>query len=933
MPDGRVTIETALDETGIKKGLTGLNNTITSGLKSAVKGFAVLTTATASATGAIVKGAVSAYAEYEQLVGGIETLFKDNAEELIRYAEVSYKTAGVSANKYMELSTSFSASLIQSLEGDTKKAVEYSNMAIIDMSDNTNKMGTNIESIQNAYQGFAKGNFTMLDNLKLGYGGTKSEMERLLKTAQKLNEEQGIYKEYSIDSFSDIVDAIHVVQTQLDITGTTAKEAESTISGSFGMVKASWSDLLVGMANGSSDMDRLLGNFMTSVKTFAGNVLPVIKQALAGVGRVVREIAPEISKAIPKLITDVLPELIEGGTSMALALIDGIVECIPQIVKVAPIILSGLLSALKDVAKKLPNLLGGLFGKTGERIGKELTTAFSKAFDVFTDLGKKIIPILTNALEFLADHFEIITSTVLSVVIAMKTLSIINTIIGFVKGAVTAFQTLNAVMLANPYAAVAVGIGTIVGALFISSTAFKDNTEYISENTEKAREELEVAKDLNNAYKEQKQALEEKISSEIASIDNAQVLWEELQSLADAQGNVSDKDKARAQFIVDELNKALDTEISLTDNQIDNYNELVDSIKQVIETKKAEIYLSAYEEEYAEAIKNVAELKKKTAEQSYQLTNDEIQREKLYTEQSKLYSTKRANGWTEEQEARAEAIKQEINDLDNRIIAEEGAYNNNLQVLSGYYDDINAYEQASIAMQQGNTKEVIDILDNKSQAYLKSADIAGKATAEEKAQFKAQAEEATRTYALFREQYEAGNKAFTQEMVKDAEEKMRYAWSEYTKVGGTMVDAMSEGAWSNNSTLNESIKGIIADAITGGIDTAEAVAQASRNAVNKRSNYGSRYTKTARGGVVEKGQLAFLEGDGTEAVVPLENNYKWINKVSRDMLSAMTDKAQTFGTASSGGGTVLNFYDTQTSPDAIYQKFITNQEFGLARAF
>lgn len=193
--------------------------------------------AVAAAAGAAAvklgKEVVAAYADYEQLVGGIDTLFKDSSQEIQRYAANAYKTAGLSANEYMETVTGFSASLIQSLGGDTEKAAKYADMAITDMSDNANKMGTDMSSIQNAYQGFAKQNYTMLDNLKLGYGGTKQEMERLLADAEKIS---GV--KYDISSYADVVEAIHVMQESMDIAGTTAKEAEATISGSVNALKS-----------------------------------------------------------------------------------------------------------------------------------------------------------------------------------------------------------------------------------------------------------------------------------------------------------------------------------------------------------------------------------------------------------------------------------------------------------------------------------------------------------------------------------------------------------------------------------------------------------------------------------------------------------------------------------------------------------------------
>ena len=233
---------------------------------------------------ALGKSAIGAYANYEQLVGGVETLFKDSADTVIKNASKAYRTAGLSANEYMETVTSFSASLLQSLGGDTVKASEMADMAITDMSDNANKMGTSMEMIQNAYNGFAKQNFTMLDNLKLGYGGTKEEMQRLLADAEKLS---GIH--YDISSFSDITEAIHVIQTELDITGTTAKEASSTISGSLSMVKSSWANLVTGMTSDSADFGTLIDEFVNSVSTAGENLIPRVSKILDGVANLVTQ--------------------------------------------------------------------------------------------------------------------------------------------------------------------------------------------------------------------------------------------------------------------------------------------------------------------------------------------------------------------------------------------------------------------------------------------------------------------------------------------------------------------------------------------------------------------------------------------------------------------------------------------------------------------
>lgn len=229
----------------------------------------------------IVKSSVDAYSEYEQQVGGIETLFKNSSSAVINYASNAYKTAGLSANEYMATVTSFSASLLQSLDQDTETAAEMADRAITDMSDNANKMGTDMTAIQNAYQGFAKQNYTMLDNLKLGYGGTQAEMVRLISDASKMTDiqdELNVTVDEGSLSFANIVNAISVVQKNLDIAGTTAKEASTTIQGSLNSAKAAWENLLVGFSDGTQDLDKLMDDFVSSVGTAMGNILPRIKQ-------------------------------------------------------------------------------------------------------------------------------------------------------------------------------------------------------------------------------------------------------------------------------------------------------------------------------------------------------------------------------------------------------------------------------------------------------------------------------------------------------------------------------------------------------------------------------------------------------------------------------------------------------------------------------
>lgn len=246
------------------------------------------------------------------MVGGVETLFKDSSGTVLKYANNAYKTAGLSANEYMETVTSFSASLLQSLDGDTAKAAEKADLAITDMSDNANKMGTSMESIQTAYQGFAKQNYTMLDNLKLGYSGTKEEMQRLLDDAEKLS---GVH--YDLSSYSDLVDAIHVVQTEMGITGTTAKEASSTIQGSIGQMKAAWTNFLTGMADPDQDFDALLGNLIDSIVAVVDNIIPRIAATLPRLVSGLMGIVSTLATYLPDILTQLLPALLQGGDTVA----------------------------------------------------------------------------------------------------------------------------------------------------------------------------------------------------------------------------------------------------------------------------------------------------------------------------------------------------------------------------------------------------------------------------------------------------------------------------------------------------------------------------------------------------------------------------------------------------------------------------------------
>ncbi len=320
---------------GLKSAMSSASKVVGAAFKAAAKVGVAGLGAAATGIAAFSKQALDAYADYEQLVGGVETLFGDAAGTVMQYADQAFQSAGLSANDYMETVTSFSASLLQSLNNDTAKAAEYANQALVDMSDNANKMGTDMRDIQNAYQGFAKQNYTMLDNLKLGYGGTKEEMERLIEDANKLKKANGETANLSIKSFADIVEAIHLVQTEMGITGTTAKEASTTIQGSVGAMKAAWTNLMVGVADDTQDFDKLVDNFVTSTATAASNILPRLETILAGTGQLITKLAPVIEAAMPVLVQSVLPAVIDAGISLISAFAGAIVSSGPALIQTA----------------------------------------------------------------------------------------------------------------------------------------------------------------------------------------------------------------------------------------------------------------------------------------------------------------------------------------------------------------------------------------------------------------------------------------------------------------------------------------------------------------------------------------------------------------------------------------------------------------------
>lgn len=359
------------------------------------------------------KDALDSYADYEQLVGGVETLFKDNASTVENYANNAYKTAGLSANDYMETITGFSASLLQSLNGDTAKVAEVGNMAVTDMADNANKMGTDMSLIQNAYQGFAKQNYTMLDNLKLGYGGTKSEMERLLKDAQKIS---GI--KYDISSLNDVYQAIHVIQGELGITGTTALEASTTIQGSVNSMKSAWKNMLTGIADDNADFKGLVNNLVDSIGIAAENIMPRVKVIVDGIVALIPELTGKIIEHLPEIMktgSEIITQLVDSLTTFApdigysaFYIID---ELVSEIMNNFPTILQAGIDLLTEFINGISQTLPNLVPIAIESITTIVTTLLDN-IDSIIDAGIQLLiglaDGLINALPNLIDKIPVI---------------------------------------------------------------------------------------------------------------------------------------------------------------------------------------------------------------------------------------------------------------------------------------------------------------------------------------------------------------------------------------------------------------------------------------------------------------------------------------------------------------------------------------------
>ena len=630
---------------------------------------------------AIGKSAIQSYAQYEQLVGGVDTLFKNSSKTVQNYANEAYKTAGLSANEYMETVTSFSASLLQGLGGDTAKASKIANMAIIDMSDNANKMGTSMEMIQNAYQGFAKQNYTMLDNLKLGYGGTKSEMARLVKESGILGDAGKDLTAKNLDqkvSYDQIIQAIHKVQSEMGITGTTSKEASSTIEGSVNAMKSAWNNLLTGMASDNQDMDKLVNNFVDSVETVVDNIAPVIVRTV-----------PAIMDGFSKIFSKLKPKLIKLFDSIKPALIETV---------------KGTLQATANIIKAI--------------VPREIQAP---------------LDLIADGFKWLIDNKEIVISAVTGMVTAFAVVKLLNfasAVMSAVKviasaptiieGMTTALKMLNITASANPYILLAGAIAGVVTALGVLAYQTDETRKSYEAEREDAEKTLKSVQEQTKAYNDLINERDKMISAGNSEIDYTQRLWTELDTLIDKNGKVKSGYEDRVNFIAGELKDKLGIEIDTTKNLRDQYDKLGKSIDDVVAKKKAKIKMEASEKSYEEAIKNQQTAYTNLSKYQTELDKAEARVKKLKEDietQSKmpLSSSQGPLLDLEKELEKAEGIyKIKKKSVDDQLaLVDEYNYNisqynaNEIAMAKGKYDQIKVldYQTAKSYSDTGNYKK------------------------------------------------------------------------------------------------------------------------------------------------------------------------------------------------------------------------------------
>lgn len=706
-----------------------LANLVSQGITAALNGVKKL----GSAVVDLGKQAVANYANYEQLVGGVETLFKESAGVVEEYANIAYKTAGLSANEYMETVTSFSASLLQSLGQDTAKSAEYADRAIVDMADNANKMGTQIGMIQNAYQGFAKQNYTMLDNLKLGYGGTKTEMERLIKDANKVKEANGEMANLTIESFADVTEAIHIIQTELGITGTTAQEASDTISGSAGSMKAAWQNLLTAIADKNQDTSKSVNEFVDSVVGASKNLVPRVKVVVDGIKQLINSIITEVFPKLKKEIPELAPlistfEWFIDNRSLVVGAITAMVAAFA-------------INKIVDFTKSLSD---------GVKRLMEIATSTTAATAATT----------ANTAAAAANTAATAANTAVQVTATTTT------------GALTAATNLlNAAWKANPIGLVVAGVTAAIGVFSLFKSKTDEATEAQKAQTEAINKQLEAVNESKKAWDDLIAAQQEQIDTSMTEMAHYESLYDELGQIVDQNGRVKDGYEERASFITSTLSDALGVEIKTVDGVIQKYSDLTAKIDEVIEKKKAQIILDSQETLYKEAIAGQAEAAKQLAETEQQLNDRKAERAKLYDElQAKEQAWQEAvdRGMIDMSEAaikQALVAEEKLKQYDAETAKIQQTYDKQEDLFNSYAYNMGVYESNLAAVHAGNYDEMIKVTWNAQKEYQSAGDA-------EKARLEDQIKTTETTVARLKELKEQSGQDIYDQQIKDGEKQL-----------------------------------------------------------------------------------------------------------------------------------------------------------------
>lgn len=824
------------DDSGFKKSLSGIGSAAKKSLGVAVKGI----TATSAAIGALSVASVKGYADFEQLVGGVETLFgakgAKNVQEyaqsvnktveevkseyeglmesqsmVLDNAKKAYKTAGMSANSYMETVTSFAASLKQSFDDTAeglKAAGTAADQAILDMADNSNKMGTSLELIQNAYQGFAKQNYTLLDNLKIGYSGTKSEMERLLADAQKLS---GV--KYDISNLADVYEAIHVIQTEIGITGTTAKEAGTTITGSVNMMLAAWSNLVTGLADKNADIDSLIDNFIESFMVVMDNITPVLEKTLGGIADFISKAADNIIPKLVDIIIKTLPKLAEAGLEIVAALCDAIidnmdliVDTVKRIIKVFAQELGETVPILKPVASIMEYLADNI-----EYVGAAIIgcTAAAKSFQIFT----QVTGWLAGANKALGEYNKALLLGTNAVKGSKDALTPLQMLFGVLTGQITladaAQAKFNLTVLKNPYVAVAAVVIGLVAAIAALCVWLNKESEAEKQHRLAVEENTKAINDHMSAVNERKKAMSETASASMSSMSHTKSLADELLKLADANGKIAEGDQARAEFIMNELNDALGTEYSLVDGQIQKYGELKDSIYDNIEANKLRLLLEAGEAQYTAALAERADVIKayndayaEGADEMAKFT--ELQQKRIQLEEDLEAAKAKADANPSDRGAAAE-VNRLTEALEKAKTAEKDYGEENKTVLNNLWAaaeamDVNTasisrYEEA-MALSKDNVGGALEIMLD----YTSTAENGGVATkkfaegsAEALAQLGDNVREQFTAYQSALKEYATTGSQSAKALVDSTKKELEKAVGDYKVAGGELADNFISG--------------------------------------------------------------------------------------------------------------------------------------------